>query len=80
MKRKPLKISIIVLIIGGPFINFFSNKKILCKLDKNLVRPKDIDLQIFKKEAEESLQKFDKIQKEAVGDIDSFMHSYNKQI
>ncbi len=24
----------------------FSNKKILCKLDKNLVRPKDIDLQI----------------------------------
>ena len=41
---------------------------------------KDIDLQIFEKEAEESLQKFDKIQKEAVGDIDSFMHSYNKQI
>lgn len=29
----------------------FSNKKIICKLDKNLVRPKDIDLQIsdFKK-------------------------------
>ena len=29
----------------------FSDKKILCKLDKNLVRPKDIDLQIsdFKK-------------------------------
>ena len=33
------------------FLNNFlklihSNKKILCKLDKNLVRPKDIDLQI----------------------------------
>jgi hypothetical protein len=47
---------------------------------KKLSSYKDIDLQIFEKEAEESLQKFDKIQKEAVGDIDSFMHSYNKQI
>ena len=47
---------------------------------KKLSSYKDVDLQIFEKEAEESLQKFDKIQKEAVGDIDSFMRSYNKQI